>query len=728
MCIRSPNGTRASVINSLLLTVLAVLALWICVSTLTGTFAYLYPSLFWDQWDLYRSYLDYQAAESFWTWVFAPHNGHRISFTRLIFLLDLHTTGATHWMPVSIMVLGQSLLAFGICWPAWKYLQSWRAKAAVTFIVCMLLFSATQLENFTWSFQTQFIGVFLFAFLSFQQADRYLLSPSRLAWSGAFSWGFALLASFSMANGVLVWPVLGVAALLQRRWVYGFASLVLFILIVVPYFLPVIQSQSASHVPIGSAAPDFEFFRFWMVYLANPLGKASLSLATNFGALTLVLTLFVGHRMLSRDSEVRRAAQRGSSLLYMAVFVLGSGLMTTLARVDRGLINATSERYTTGALILIACLCVYGSIQWSFLCRKRWMCCLISTWFAMSVLYLGYLMHLQNFYLHHYGIQFRHKQLALNALQNQCIDDSVTPFVYPELRRHLPALRSLTSQEKKGAHQLPDTLKFGEQTVPFSDMQIDAHALLREDFDSAPRKLVIYGSIPASAELGLERLYFTDSSGELLGTGFAVRRLPDHKPFNQFEPQPGSHLFYGHANRSLADATALICVQRGNRFVPLARLNNLQIEQQPMVSLRKFSADGLQVTRILKLHPGSHWTQPGIFPGIPKPEGVNEIWGSWSGSDANTGSMEMEIEVTPGQRQLLLPYLSGPAIPDARIEVRSNSSTAQIFEQFALPLSPERWSLVAINIPPHSKSVILRIEESGSMWGQWIGIAAPYVR
>ena len=120
-----------------------------------------------------------------------------------------------------------------------------------------------------------------------------------------------------------------------------------------------------------------------------------------------------------------------------AAFSLLTGLSTTLGRVDRGLINATAERYTTGAVVFAVCLLLYLVIHWQRIRTRRLLNILSTIWIVALGLYGSIMLGYQRFYLFHYGIQYHQKMVALNGIRNDCFDPNYSGFLYPDLHRHL---------------------------------------------------------------------------------------------------------------------------------------------------------------------------------------------------------------------------------------------------------------------------------------------------
>lgn len=175
---------------------------------------------YWDQWDaegdyLIRPYLDgrLKAAE-----FIAPHNEHRIAFTRLL-VLGLYDLGGHQWdgrVQVEVNAVLHAAIALLLLALAWR---ATGPPGAVVFagLAALLFGNGMSWENTLVGFQSQFYFVLLFTAL---HVGGVLLAPPR-----SWRWWLAPLAGvaaiFSMASGPLsamaVFAALVLRAIRDRR-------------------------------------------------------------------------------------------------------------------------------------------------------------------------------------------------------------------------------------------------------------------------------------------------------------------------------------------------------------------------------------------------------------------------------------------------------------------------------------------------------------------------------
>src|ERR1700693_5280423 len=163
-----------------------------------------------DYWDFWRSIV---ANGYHLKTLFALHNEHRILLPRLWFMMDHLWFGASGIFVLTSIYLiqfGHGLLLWRIgarasgCGPL--------ENLAMGLLVIAVLFASRQLMNFTQPFQIQFVGVYLlatsalYALMRFDGPTASPPAPKRAYGWLAFSLLLAWAATYTMANGLLLWP------------------------------------------------------------------------------------------------------------------------------------------------------------------------------------------------------------------------------------------------------------------------------------------------------------------------------------------------------------------------------------------------------------------------------------------------------------------------------------------------------------------------------------------
>jgi hypothetical protein len=139
------------------------------------------------------------------------HNEHLILLPRLGFLLDHGWVSGRNTVNLATILGIQLLHALLLAWVAGT--AAGRRFDLLAFgLALAALFSAYSFENLFWGFQTQFVGVFL---LGSAACAALFLRPGPAGLPGAVLAGGA--ASLTLANGVLLLPLLAAVALLAGR-------------------------------------------------------------------------------------------------------------------------------------------------------------------------------------------------------------------------------------------------------------------------------------------------------------------------------------------------------------------------------------------------------------------------------------------------------------------------------------------------------------------------------
>jgi len=316
-----------------------------------------------DEWDMIAHWnSEWRNPNASWFRLFDQHNEHRIALPRLIFFADLDWFRGAWYLTFGCLVLIQLLHAVLLSRLISTALVCRVASSlAVVGLVLILMFSALQIRNLVWGFQIQFLGVFFFGSMAFY----FLLEPpaKKAAFQSLrrsrFLIGilFCIAATFTMANGLLVWLV-GMMVGIQQRW--ALKRIVLFLSFASVTW--VIYFSDFKFIS-GHSNPWNELHQFWTllqyvaVYLGNPISPFWRDYAMGVGLLGVFAAgcLSIGF-LLDRNQEIynSRATQ---TLLAIVVFIFLTAWVTALGRIEFGVQQATSSRYATPALIFWISLC-----------------------------------------------------------------------------------------------------------------------------------------------------------------------------------------------------------------------------------------------------------------------------------------------------------------------------------------------------------------------------------
>ena len=288
-------------------------------------------------------------------WLWQQHLEHRFPIPKLFLAVDLWLFHARQiFLLASIFIiqllhltlLGWSMRALG----GWRG-ALWRCGFG---LAAFCLFFPSQWETFVFSFEVIFVLSALFASLSFIGLLLYWMKSQQPS-TGSRPWTFLLLsilaalgATFSLANGNLVWPLLVAAALLLRLRLSAILVLIISGMIgILGYFHGYVSPpQSAS--PWLMAHNPLQVLKYLATYLGASWTTAYSHSAIFYGfaGLALALCLIPRFRLPIEVSRVFSV-----QLLLILMFCLGTAGITTLGRANSGIDQAFSSRYQTFALL-----------------------------------------------------------------------------------------------------------------------------------------------------------------------------------------------------------------------------------------------------------------------------------------------------------------------------------------------------------------------------------------
>lgn len=160
-----------------------------------------------------------------------------------------------------------------------------------------------------------------------------------------------------MANGLLVWPV-GLMIGVQQKW--SLKRLLIFLVLASIAWLAYFSDfQFVS----GHSNPWDGFENLWIlaqyvaIYLGNPISPFWREYAMGIGFLGIFSTAFLGIRFLLVRGQNLHTTPAAGTLFGISVFVLMTAIITAFGRIEFGLVQATSSRYATPALIYWIATC-----------------------------------------------------------------------------------------------------------------------------------------------------------------------------------------------------------------------------------------------------------------------------------------------------------------------------------------------------------------------------------
>ena len=710
--------------RKLLFGLTGVVSAYVPVTTIATCLSIHYQSIYMDQWEILSSYFRFIDENRFFTWLFAFHNEHQIVIARLFHLADWKWFGATNLFLVICILLTQALYAVFF----YRILRRARVSvwASLTVIAWTLifLFSCSQFDNLGYGFQISFVQVYLFSFLSILLFVDFLVTKKK--WQLICGFLFAIMASYSMANGMLVWPILVFIALVARAWksAIGFGLFCIF------FFYNYLSYKAAS--PQGGSILEslhswhdvLNAIRYGFVYLGNPLGSVSLTYATVYAAILVGYFVFLAWIVYIYRKQVSHLV---IALLIVSLFILCTALVTTLGRFEMGIFQATSGRYTTPAVLLSCFLILATVIMIQQKMLKNAFRIVMGLWLLAAVVFTGYMANSQRRWISYYHKDYINKQLALSAIQNDTLNLMNSLELHPLLGLHLGTIKFLKADSVFGKilnFKAPDDHKILPPETPPIEVTT-VHFLETTSLDGSRPAYIVYGGLKIDPNHLGDKLYLADSVGRWVGSGYVIDWLPQFWPLTDFKPEGANLFFFAHLNVSKLDPNYRLYVEEGKALSEIGNLDTSIVESFlcRLLSFRQYRGVVSQY-EVVSRDPA--WMEKGSYDGVPQYKQIAVNWGTWKAGDEATGELRLRIPDFAGHTELNVPYLSGPAIPMGHLMVIDNRTGEVISEARPGPYWAH-WMVIQFKLPEGLESIDLIVREEGTRTGEWMGIGPPAI-
>lgn len=266
-----------------------------------------------------------------WIDLWAPHNGHRILFPRLVDLVLIDMTGWNRQIEMTFDLALAMATFLLLVWCVYITLDSRRAALALALPFSLLVLSLAQFENWLSPFQIQFfLAIFGVALCLAALAPRS---------TGPFLFALALagaeIASLSSLHGLAIWIAflpLVLRSGYRRSAVWGGAAIATY----VAYFAG--GTSAGTSIPASFA----DLLGYSLAYIGAPLGFPDLRQAQFLAAVSICLFL-ANLVALGLRRQALHVLLLWSGL---GLFALGCTALTALGRGGAlGIEQALSSRY-----------------------------------------------------------------------------------------------------------------------------------------------------------------------------------------------------------------------------------------------------------------------------------------------------------------------------------------------------------------------------------------------
>jgi hypothetical protein len=292
---------------------------------------------YWDEIETVLDFLLKLKASPAWpdtlAQLFSTGNEHRTMTSRLLFAVSYWLTGSVNFVIIGII---GNLFIFGVGAVLIATAGTAVRRVQLGVICAFLFFQLQHFENFFWSgssidhFQVVTLATVSFAALAQGTRGGVLLAGL----SG-------LLATFTLAHGLLIWPVGALALAHARRWQH-LALWGALAALAVGGFLLGYAFNTGHAIGDRSVAGLGRVAHYWLSLLGAPLALGNTVLAPFLGAALLIL---LGTQLRPKVLARERVA------LPLALWAVGALLLMAVGRVDVVGGHVHSRYYVLGCLV-----------------------------------------------------------------------------------------------------------------------------------------------------------------------------------------------------------------------------------------------------------------------------------------------------------------------------------------------------------------------------------------
>jgi hypothetical protein len=612
--------------------------------------------------------------------------------------------------------------------------SSFTIRLAILGTILAFAFAAAQSINFACSFQVCFPAVFFAAVAAFGLFKKSVLRSQSARWVGA-SIAMALVAAGSMANGLLVLPLLAVMAVWLRLPRRVAAILAVLGAVVIVAYTRGDQMRNASALSDSLLrTPELAVFTF--AYLGSALDEPVMAVTKAIGLdwerYRILLSALAGafgigwliRRLALAVSEPRQASAEHIALLHILLFLVASAAMTAYGRVQFPMIDVLTSRYVTASLLFWACL--FGLVlsasaaesspdQLAFNRRLR-LAVLGATIFIGVTVQLPKVKYAGDAerYLAEGEYALINNVFAAEAWQRFWTPGAMIPIV-----RHFRT-HHLASFSREWTHWIGDpAAAHFVMSSSDSDCLGGWESVSHVGGTFNPAALAAGWGYDRRFKRAPERLVFTDATRRIVGFATSTRRRPDLLPgYPEFSTDRVGWISYLPAGLS-SDMTAYLVLGDGRR---LCRVGAAHV---PGNYLTTPAAKAGEIIAGAEVSVQGTWVSNVRPPDAAIPPFATDTWSSHTLS-SRTGVLRLGPVKVTGGASIGLPVITGPGASAVQISAIERG-TGEVLAATNPPAGTSTWDLWTLDMPQGAPATIVDyvIEQGHNGAGEWVVVGLP---
>jgi glycosyltransferase involved in cell wall biosynthesis len=696
-----------------------------------------FPLPLFDRWDHWRLYLMF--GKRYANFLFFQQNEHRIALARIFIWIDhffFHARGA--FLIVSIVLV--QTFSFILLWRLAGRGRSF-SRDSYLLLGCFLassMFSMQQFSNLTDGLNIAFVGVYCTAigavFALLRAAEAQPIGRGIGKWI-AITCIAAILSTYSMANGLFVWPVLILFAVWLRLPKRYAILLVMGTGALATAYLWGYQRPGRHANPIESLTHLSQMVEYSGAYLGSPIDPPAepvlkkLGFGTDsarvlcaavfgwIGALAAIAGILVV--WVKRD----RFQPAEGALAHISLFILITAAAVASGRINLPTVEALTYRYHTSALIFWGCLV---GLAWSKLepeLRNPLRRGLVYAGMVLWI-FIGMVIERPRELAHarEYAGLIAESQSALVAGVFDPVPWTRAYHTPPDIFAAVDYLRSnRLSVFTEEWTRWPGTLITDHFVIDrFSPClgRFDAATPLQSA--EMPGSRVAGWAWDEKANRPPEAVVLADNSLRIVGV---AKDIYDRDDVQRAVPaimsaKTGWRGYISGGERR--NVTAYLLESDGRS---VCRLNTLPTGIPPREVEASELSDVVQAP--VKMDDG--WKENGYQPSMGKPGFDGSVYGSWIGSGAHAGTFRIGPLQITNQTAFALPLTTGPVTTGLVVRV-VDATTANLVASLSPPQNHDGWWFWAVDLPSRAsvQTVEIVAEDNGKDPEQWLAIGMPH--
>ena len=694
---------------------LLALAAWLVLSWshLIGTILNYYnPFPIWDYWHVVTDLNDIESLHLGVLW--QQHNDHRIVFPELVFAADMLLMRGLEILPLVV-----SFLCYIAIWVIIARSLIADARLPVAVSILGILLAGLILA---WRGVAQVVGVpFLLQWALLQAsalASLWFISRvqrSRSGWRLAAGICCAVVANYTAANGLPLWLILIATALILKFSRKQVAVLAICGAASIGAFFIGYHSSGNLNLSNFWNHPVYSI-EFLLSYLSVPFGLIQPPwVGICFGAISITAFLLL---LITAIKNRLLATETGIVLFGTYIFTLITAVMISSGRMnpnDPTFLAGKAERFVSIPLVTWAILLAIA--LWVPAVRGRRVVSYAAA-LVMVVLLLKVLPRTRVWVQSHDNT-IRQQQWATLSIENGIFDPELVRRIYPD-----PSLVAIA---------LPSLKKYRVSIYSFAYSKWLSRSAQSEfnisDAGSAPGAVTqvypLLGGLEvmgwaegAERETYFPKILFVDDTGRIIGFG---RRLKLGLPVGLASARtPSSIAWVGFVKQpAQAHSFSAYVIDRRTRTI---RGFGSPV-RFPAIEAAESTAAGAAVPDVNWTITGA-WTKGLIPPGADAGTAPSNFIASWSGNDANTGSIISTSLAAPAGHCVILPVLHGPVADDLYASL-VDADTNQILATVPMEGAGTQWRYWRVKLESGVSRFRVEAADHGVHWGEWLAVGVP---